>query len=88
MFRTIIVAQLQENGFLKGEFPLLQRKNNPKVKYNTPGWKKITLITSNSNGSDTFSQMNYVKIFPISVMENSFIQDFEVEKKEDLDSGI
>ncbi len=69
----------------EGGIPATSTENNPKVKYSTPGWKKITLITSNSNGSDTFSQMNYVKIFPISVMENSFIQDFEVEKKEDLD---
>ena len=47
-----------------GGTPASSNNQNPVITYNAPGIYDITLIASNTNGSDTLSLMNYIIVNP------------------------
>ena len=48
---------------------------NPEVKFNAEGNYSVTLISSNSNGSDTVTKLNYINVGGIPL---PFTEDFEL----------
>jgi len=50
----------------EGGIPNVSYLKNPIVTYNQPGIYKVTLIVSNSNGSDTLTKNDYITVTPLA----------------------
>lgn len=64
----------------EGGTPATSTSASPSVTYDTPGYKKVTLAVTNSNGTDELVQENYIYVSPLWA-------DFTGPFSNDMDSG-
>jgi len=57
--------------FFPGGIPSVSYQQNPIVTYNQPGIYDVTLVASNSVGSDTITKVNYVQVLPLPTVSAS-----------------
>ncbi len=63
---------------LPGSSVTLTNKDTPQVVYTTPGKYKVTLMVSNTAGSNTLAVDNYIEVLPsVALKKPSLIQGFE-----------
>jgi PKD repeat protein len=62
----------------EGGTPATSTDKNPKVSYSTPGKYKVTLVVTNSVGSDTEEKADYIEVIPAKApLSAPYTQDFE-----------
>jgi PKD repeat protein len=66
-----------------GGSPAVSSAANPNVTYSAPGIYSATLTVSNSQGSDSYTQTNYVRVLPSAAQVNSFFLFEGFESEED-----
>lgn len=65
-----------------GASPGTSGSSNPTVSYNEPGIYPVTLTASNAEGSDSFTETDYIRVIPAEAQVNSYFS-FEGFEQED-----
>lgn len=68
--------------FFPSGTPSAAFEQNPEVTYNKPGTYDITLIVSNSTGSDTIIKKAYISVIPdVATLKSPYIENFDAPEE-------